>query len=389
MSARAEVAAPPSGGLLRNLLLLILSCGFALGFCEAALRLAGYRAIYEVYSKPSALWVHDPDLGWVHPPGSRGDFVGPRPWPIEFRTSISINSLGLRGPEVSPLPPGGKRVLVLGDSMVAAFEVPYEETFTALLQTSLTERLGAQVQVVNAGVRGYGTDQSYLYFRERGRALAPDLVVFFHSGNDLTDNVKLHEMRRPLGKPAFALQAGASLELLGHPVPSYPACSEVRIAPGDGAVRVDGSLSRVFCMAQMALFDHSALFSFVTLLVPWDQGVMLKLYRLGAPAKQAGADTPDAAVAYETELTLALLDQLARAVEADGARFLMIGVGRQIAALGRERLAERRIAVHDLDPLDGATNVEVRWQHDGHYNPKGHRLVAEQLAPELEALLRR
>ena len=76
--------------------------------------LAGYRAIYEVYSKLSALWFHDLDLGRVHLPGSRGDFVGR----VLGRSSPHVDPdqpLGRRGPEASPLPPGGKRVLVLGD----------------------------------------------------------------------------------------------------------------------------------------------------------------------------------------------------------------------------------------------------------------------------------
>ena len=58
--------------------------------------------------------------------------------------------------------------MVLGDSAVAAFEVAYAETFVAQLERKLTHKLGLPVRVINAGVRGYGTDQDYLYYRERG-----------------------------------------------------------------------------------------------------------------------------------------------------------------------------------------------------------------------------
>src|SRR5207249_1510326 len=109
-----------------------------------------------------------------------------------FRNQVRTNSLGLRGGELPPVPPGGLRVLVLGDSVVAGFEVDESKTFSAVLQDRLGAQLGVPVQVVNAGVRGYGTDQSYLYYRDQGRALHPDLVLFVASYNDREDNTTLH-----------------------------------------------------------------------------------------------------------------------------------------------------------------------------------------------------
>ncbi len=38
------------------------------------------------------MWQHDPLLGWSHEPNAEETFVGPRPWPIEFETPVSINS---------------------------------------------------------------------------------------------------------------------------------------------------------------------------------------------------------------------------------------------------------------------------------------------------------
>jgi len=254
----------------------------------------------------------------------------------------------------------------------------------------LSDRLGREVQVLNAGVRGYGTDQSYLYYRERGRAFEPDVVVLFHSGNDLTDNVKLHEMRRPLGKPAFALRPDGSLELMGYPVPHYPPCSEYRISRAGEVERADGAFRRLMCAAQMALFDRSALFSFVTILVPWDHQVLLSLYRLGAPPRQSIKARPEqgAEGSYRVDLTLALTERLAREVEADGAQLLVTGERQRFAVLGAERLAERGVRVFELGSLDSEGQVATRWKHDRHYNAGGHRIVAETLAPPIESLLR-
>ena len=144
----------------QKLALLAVTTMLCLVLVEVGFRLAGYQAIHAVYSKPELFWTHDELLGWVQQPGVRGEYVGPRPYPVEFRNTVRINSLGLRGPELSDVPAGGRRVLLLGDSQTAGFEVAEEHTYAALVEKQLTTDLGSPVQVVNAGVRGYGTDQA-------------------------------------------------------------------------------------------------------------------------------------------------------------------------------------------------------------------------------------
>src|SRR6185503_13206306 len=80
--------------------LFAASVAIVLAVFEVGLRLTGHVAIYEMYSKPSLFWRYDQLLGWSHEPGASGEFVGPRPWPVEFRGKVEINSLGLRGPEI-------------------------------------------------------------------------------------------------------------------------------------------------------------------------------------------------------------------------------------------------------------------------------------------------
>jgi hypothetical protein len=370
-------------GWLANLLLAAASVGVVLALFEIGLRIAGFRAIYEMYSKPTIFWQHDPLLGWSHQPGAQDEYVGPRPWPVEFRSRVSINSQGLRGPELVPLPAGGRRILVLGDSMVAGFEVSEDATFTARLEDHLAASSGRPIQTVNAGVRGYGTDQVLLYYRERGRALRPDFVVFFYSGNDLIDNTTLHEMRRPFGKPAFQLRDDGSLGLVGAPVPIYPACSEVRLTPAAGALRVDGALGGALCRAQMLLFDHSALFSFLTQLVPWDGRLLGWLYYVGNPhlVFQPDAQKPDDAEAYAPRLTRALVVELAREVALDGAGFLVIGDAAQLEKLGRARLEAQGIEIVSLEAIETGDRQEIRFRRDSHYNAQGHDRLARFLAP--------
>ena len=87
----------------KKLALLAASSVLVLVVAEVVLRLAGYRPLYDVYSKPELFWRHDPLVGWSLQPGATGTYVGPRPFPVEFRARVRINSLGLRGPEIGQL----------------------------------------------------------------------------------------------------------------------------------------------------------------------------------------------------------------------------------------------------------------------------------------------
>jgi hypothetical protein len=376
LSDRARSLAAP----LRTALLCLVSFAFALAVLEIGLRATGYRPLYEVYSKSSQFWRADPLLGWSHQPGAEGTFVGPRPWPIEFEAPVRINSLGLRGPEVEPLPEGGLRVLLLGDSMVAGFEVPYEETFGAHLERRLERELGVPIQVVNAGVRGYGTDQSYLYYRERGRDLHADLVALFASGNDPENNVTLHRMRRPFAKPAFALTS-EGLSLRNQPTPEYPICSHFRMSRDFEVQRLDGRATRAVCAAQIAALDHSALFGFAVMRLQRNPGLVSRLYHLGssgAPAESA----PDG-LDYRAHLTTELVLELARSVRADGSEFLLVGEDYAIEGLDRSALELAGIQPYGVTPSDAS----LRFHNDAHFNALGHRQIGKTMTSLVVARL--
>jgi len=354
---------------------------------EIGFRLAGFGAIYDVYSKPSVMWRHDDLLGWAYEPSASVQYVGPRPWPVEFSNPVRINSLGLRGPELSPRGDGELRVLVTGDSLVAGFEVSYPEIFTTLLEDELSRRLGRAVAVLNAGVRGYGTDQSYLYYREHLRQLEPDLVVFLASANDPLNNVTVHRMRRPFGKGAFRLSEGGELELMGTPVPRYPLCSEYRLDDAFEVVRLDGLRSRIVCELQLKLADHSALFTYVALALNRRPQLVEVLYRLGAPRPQRGAAvTPREPQAdAKTRLTGALVETFVRDARANGSRMMIVLQQEGIGVPDAQRDAEG-VALVTLP--ESALEPELRFQRDGHWNAGGHRRVADFLAPLLEEELR-
>jgi len=386
--------------LIRGPALAVASIALLFGLLEIGFRLAGYQAIYEVYSEPSLFWRYDDLLGWSHTPGAQGIYVGPRPWPVEFRAPVSINSIGLRGPEVVDLPPGGYRILMLGDSLVAGFEVAYEQTFAAQVEKRLNEAVDFPVQVVNAGVRGYGTDQEYLWYRERGRLLRPDLVVAFMSLNDPEDNITLHRMRRPFGKAAFCLRGNGALELRGHPIPHFPACSEVTLDADFEPVRIDGSLGRGLCVLEMNLSDRSSFFTWVTMRIRRNPTLLHWLYELTSPGQVASLSTLFSVATAAAEevappslpppyaLTTALLRELAHSVRASGAEFRLVTARDQWPLLDTHAL-ER----DGIEPIFGELRLReeesryLHFQNDDHLNETGHALLARSLAQWLLPVL--
>lgn len=416
----------PVGARLRRLgvklALAGLSVVLTLGVVEVVFRLLGYRPVYSVYSKPDEFFRADPELGWSFAPDTQGTYVGPRPFPVEFRTDVRINSLGLRGPEIEPVPDGGLRVLVLGDSWVAGLEVPEDRTYSALLQDELTDRLGVPVQVINAGVRGYGTDQSWLLYRERLRDLEPDLVVHHTTGNDPEDNTVVHRMHRAFSKPAFVLEGDGGLRRVGHPVDDRPQCSEYRVVDGD-VRRIDGRRARALCRVQTRLSDHSAFFSFITERIQGNPALVRRLYGLSfpdehrppgsdgeaparapTPAPKPDADGPSApapppeaapeprpALDHPHLLTSVLIRELADDVRDAGAAFVLVGVRPDLGALDLPAFEADGIPTIRLDPaLDDPGKLLV--PNDGHPNERGHQriadLLADELLPHLEGLVR-
>ena len=147
---------------------------------ELALRLFMPQAFTEA---TPGLFQPDPPRRYRLTPGHRGrvsNLAG-------FDTSVSINSAGLRGPEIGPKTPDTFRILVTGDSYTFGWGVEQDETFVARLADVLGSSY-PHLEVMNAGVPGFGVQDEVDWLQEHGSALAPDLMILaIFAGNDLTD----------------------------------------------------------------------------------------------------------------------------------------------------------------------------------------------------------
>jgi len=99
------------------------------------------------------------------------------------------NSSSYRGRELAPHPK--VRVVVYGDSNVQARFSHLEHTFPYRLEVYLEKLTETDVEVINAGVVGYGPDQSLLRFSQEVDTLNPDIVVFhLFADNDFGDPLR-------------------------------------------------------------------------------------------------------------------------------------------------------------------------------------------------------
>ena len=153
---------------LQNSLLLSCSLVFVLIVLEIVLRILLYKQDDIFLKKQRSLrrdsefvfYKYDRFLGWKNKPLSEGYFTMP-----DSTTFVKINSKGLRDKEYQyDKQRGVFRILVLGDSFTWGYGVELKEIFTERLENML----GKNVEVLNAGVTGYGTDQEMLFLEQEG-----------------------------------------------------------------------------------------------------------------------------------------------------------------------------------------------------------------------------
>jgi hypothetical protein len=206
--------------ILLYLLLLAAATG-VLG--EALLRIFFRRELERAplaaeRSAEHLFWRRSPSLGWDHVPGASGYFTNGA-----FRGEVHIDAAGNRmNSSAGTYVAGYRDILFLGDSTTVSMEVDDGKTVPARLEQALRRR-GLGYNVVNLGVRGYGTDQSVRKALEFAASREPVAAIYLYVENDPFDNNVLREAGRKFGKGVYLRPEGsADFIAYDYPVPAYP-----------------------------------------------------------------------------------------------------------------------------------------------------------------------
>ena len=110
---------------------------------------------------------------------------------VDGRWRFDINTQGFRnhrdfGYEKAN---GTTRIVVLGDSHMAGFEVRQEQTLSATLERYLNGQ-GVRAEVINTGVSGFSTAEELVVLENEALKYDPDFVILALSSNDFEDNIK-------------------------------------------------------------------------------------------------------------------------------------------------------------------------------------------------------
>jgi len=401
-----EAARRARPGLGARLSVALASGLFLLAALEIGARLyLGDRMLtgLPVGAPKEACAQYDPDLGWANKPNVRTRVEAPR-----FEYSVAINSRGLRDREHPYEKPDGVfRIALLGDSIAWGWGVDDGLSFADLVE----ERLGPEVEVINLGVPGYGTDQQLWVLEHEARRYDPDLVLLCFLLNDIEGNGNLQSSDMP--KPRYERGPDGAWRLANHPVP-----------------RTDLAATRELSFQQW-LWTHSGLYQALRPadsqreLVAGAEGALSPPSPAGGGRRSADGTRANALAAEQAQIaalcaeltddeavTRWLLGRIRASCDELGVPLVAFSVAhhhdrhlyspnfphaplsggdptteltRRLAEAGRE-LGFRTFSVDRAMFAETEAGVTLTCG-DGHLNERGNEVVAERIVEELRPLL--
>lgn len=335
---------------------------------------------------PLDLYVNDPEFLLLPAPGFEGTVAT-----AEYRSSVRINQEGLRGPPLAPKAEGALRLLAVGDSFTLSVQVDEREHFTALLAEALADRLGRPVEILNAGVDGYGTLQALGRVEQLAESAELDGAIFLYFlGNDVFDNVTYNQLargRRGRIPRAREQPAGAAPTMNGAPNhPPIPwlqrfmaenfylyAIYDVRrkaAAPNPHAINRFRSELEIFLEGSGALRNHMR-----------ETKRALKLVDDRCETHDLKCFLPLAPAAFMVEQ-----DRAASTFELVGLDPARVDLDAPAGAVLRATPAT--LPAYDLTPgLRERADEGLYFIFDGHWTPAGHAAVAALLADWMAPML--
>lgn len=303
----------------------------------------------------------------------------------EYQVSFAINARGLRADAETPYekPEGVFRVVGLGDSFTFGYGAQSSETFLSVLEREASSNFGCPVEVINMGVSGFSTAESWIAFDNEGIKYDPDAVVIQWHSTDLGEN---------LVADLFELENGELVRTGKNYLPTVEVREKLFANP-----------------VYRFIASHSMLYSWVrergaTIFKRWQVRVEAANLIAGddrSVAKPAPSDKPPVS---QEALSVAVLSGFVRSLQERGIQVLILEVPTQ----RRRRPMDKYIPLSESEPLyessiplaaayrelvySPISDFEehrgqlIYWERSaGHFTPLGNELVGKGLARMLRS----
>ncbi len=361
--------------LLINLALLLVSTLLTLFALEGFVRIVMPQQL--IIIRPD-IWIPDENgFGWRQAANVNTTLnTGERT--VRFVTDANGNRIDPAGSTNAE-----KRILVIGDSFLAAVQVEYADSIPGQLEKLLAQSLNEPVQVVNTAVGGWGPGQ---YLRKMRTELASNqydlALVFLYTGNDILVGLedyappKQNQIRRSLRLP----QALTKAEIIDAWLYPFNDFFEER--------------SHLY-----TLVKNRTQFLLMRLgLSRWYFAEPLLTAEAGSPrwadTTEMCARMAEAAAAHNTPVLFILLPADHQVDPAIASAYMQVmGITQdqvdleQPSRLLSAEFAQRSLPLVDLLPKMRAAHTagepNLYGKIDTHLAPAGHRLAAETLLPLL------
>ena len=289
----------------------------------------------------------------------------------EYHVNMRTNSKGIRSNREIPYekPADLKRIVLLGDSFAMGYGVSLEDTFSSQMKRFL-EKAGVNCEIINLGTPCFGNAEELIVLKEEGLKYQPDLVLLVWHPSDYAENVRSN---------LFSLEDG-------HLVRK----SKTYLNTGKFS-KMRKFLIRLPAYRWVA--EHSQLDNFIRkqVLYPFRMKVSALKTRLNNTnvTAEIQKEQKKQRDLYRKELTFALLNEIERECESNGANFLIFDIPIRLSRTEfesrfpkSEDSSKQHFEVFSPISLFKRQNGEkIYWERsEGHLSPFGCRIVGNGLA---------
>jgi hypothetical protein len=305
---------------------------------------------------------------WQRYEGVLQDHCHPPNAELELRSGrVRTNAEGWRGPDYDPSPPPGtRRILALGDSVVFGWGVPEQEGVCAHLERALQARDGGPVEVINTGNGSYSSVDELLVLLDRGLDYRPHQAFVLVLANDMTDRPPYHDQVEWLadhGVEASVLE-GLRAQAAPRPGASLPAGQPARAIYSS----ISYLLNRSYLLVSLSRPRSSLGGAVAARDTPLDSQALRELVESRYPYARSQTAALQGIVAACQRAGLPLVVFTYTYTDPDLTRYL--------------RQALPQVRVIDLTPPADLPAL-VNSPTDPHWNPAGNAFFAEAMATEL------